>query len=538
MSSGMNKITAERNQRTVTELATQPGNDVCADCKSRNPRWASYNLGIFICVHCASIHRKMGTHISKVKSLTMDSWSKEQVETMKANGNVKSNAHYNPDEVRHPPPTNMIDQERDSELEKYIRHKYEYKKFVSRSSQVAALLGPSKSAASKLSSTTATRSQTMPPSSSSSMPSSSQIPATPAIPFHVPSDAPSSLEQFRTQSQIRSASQPVVSSAPSANLPTQVQPPAQPRPATQPPQQQSSNPVWNDLAQLQAPATNSSLPLQFASLAPTQPMNIPNLSTSGLSAPNQYSGLSASPSNPFPSQLAQQATGMFPGGAQRSMSLNTGLSLNGGMNMGGMAPGMTAGSQSMYQPQPAMGRMPTPAATFHLQHHTTPSPNPYGVSPQSLPSMGLGVQQQQPFAQSSFTQQMLPQQGSPMIPNQAQPQGSPMIPFQPQGSPMIPQQPLGQMQASQMFQQQPMQMGNSGMFMRGQQPQFQPQPQPQGMAPFGSPQPPFMGTPSPAQFMPQQQPQQQMYGQPNAFGGTGWQQPSYAGQQQQWGYGM
>lgn len=42
---------------------------------------------------------------------------------MKSKGNVKSNAHYNPDEVKHPPPTNMIDSERDSDLEKYIRCK-------------------------------------------------------------------------------------------------------------------------------------------------------------------------------------------------------------------------------------------------------------------------------------------------------------------------------------------------------------------------------------------------------------------------------
>lgn len=40
---------------------------------------------------------------------------------MRQMGNVKSNAHYNPNETRHPPPTNMIESERDSELEKYIR---------------------------------------------------------------------------------------------------------------------------------------------------------------------------------------------------------------------------------------------------------------------------------------------------------------------------------------------------------------------------------------------------------------------------------
>ena len=40
---------------------------------------------------------------------------------MKNNGNIKSNAYYNPDEKKHPLPTNMEESERDSELEKYIR---------------------------------------------------------------------------------------------------------------------------------------------------------------------------------------------------------------------------------------------------------------------------------------------------------------------------------------------------------------------------------------------------------------------------------
>jgi len=70
----------------------------------------------------------------------MDVWSKEQVEVrqfhrqdrngrhellisqhMRQMGNIKSNEKYNPNEVRHPPPTNMIDIERDSDLEKFIR---------------------------------------------------------------------------------------------------------------------------------------------------------------------------------------------------------------------------------------------------------------------------------------------------------------------------------------------------------------------------------------------------------------------------------
>ena len=47
-------------------LSPCPFVDVCADCQSPAPRWGSWNLGIFICVHCAAGHRKLGTHISKV----------------------------------------------------------------------------------------------------------------------------------------------------------------------------------------------------------------------------------------------------------------------------------------------------------------------------------------------------------------------------------------------------------------------------------------------------------------------------------------
>lgn len=44
------------------------------------PRWASWNLGIFICIRCAGIHRNLGVHISKVKSVNLDQWTQEQVQ--------------------------------------------------------------------------------------------------------------------------------------------------------------------------------------------------------------------------------------------------------------------------------------------------------------------------------------------------------------------------------------------------------------------------------------------------------------------------
>lgn len=76
----MSKRQQARNERELHALLSAPGNSQCADCGAKNPSWASWNLGIFLCMRCASIHRKLGTHISKVKSLSMDTWTADQVE--------------------------------------------------------------------------------------------------------------------------------------------------------------------------------------------------------------------------------------------------------------------------------------------------------------------------------------------------------------------------------------------------------------------------------------------------------------------------
>jgi hypothetical protein len=113
-----------RNERALQDLIrTIPGNDRCADCSAKNPGWASWNLGIFLCVRCASLHRKLGTHVSKVKSLSMDSWSTEQVENMKKVGHVVSNKVFNPQGVRADIPVDIDEVE--AAMEKYIRQKYD-----------------------------------------------------------------------------------------------------------------------------------------------------------------------------------------------------------------------------------------------------------------------------------------------------------------------------------------------------------------------------------------------------------------------------
>ena len=55
----------------------------CVDCDSKGPRWASWNLGIFLCIRCAGIHRNLGVHISRVKSVNLDSWKPKEVAVSK-----------------------------------------------------------------------------------------------------------------------------------------------------------------------------------------------------------------------------------------------------------------------------------------------------------------------------------------------------------------------------------------------------------------------------------------------------------------------
>ncbi|KAI9137256.1 hypothetical protein BKA69DRAFT_937576 [Paraphysoderma sedebokerense] len=110
-------------------IISDPANSLCADCGAKGPRWASYNLGVFLCIRCGGLHRKLGTHISRVKSITLDSWTPEQMESMTSQGNAKANAKYNPGNVKCP------NQDSDITMEQYIRDKYERKTFMNGSSR-------------------------------------------------------------------------------------------------------------------------------------------------------------------------------------------------------------------------------------------------------------------------------------------------------------------------------------------------------------------------------------------------------------------
>lgn len=88
----------EKYQTILSQMLREEDNRLCVDCDARSkikrrrkaldelkraiclgPRWASWNIGVFICIRCAGFHRNLGVHISKVKSVNLDSWTGEQI---------------------------------------------------------------------------------------------------------------------------------------------------------------------------------------------------------------------------------------------------------------------------------------------------------------------------------------------------------------------------------------------------------------------------------------------------------------------------
>ncbi|XP_075794430.1 arf-GAP with coiled-coil, ANK repeat and PH domain-containing protein 2 isoform X5 [Pelodiscus sinensis] len=107
------------------------GNITCCDCGLADPRWASINLGITLCIECSGIHRSLGVHFSKVRSLTLDTWEPELLKLMCELGNGVINRIYEAKVermgVKKPQPGSQR-----QEKEAYIRAKYVERKFVER----------------------------------------------------------------------------------------------------------------------------------------------------------------------------------------------------------------------------------------------------------------------------------------------------------------------------------------------------------------------------------------------------------------------
>uniref|UniRef100_A0A8B9RDI7 ArfGAP with GTPase domain, ankyrin repeat and PH domain 2 n=1 Tax=Astyanax mexicanus TaxID=7994 RepID=A0A8B9RDI7_ASTMX len=111
----------------IQAIRNAKGNDLCVDCEAPNPTWASLNLGALICIECSGIHRNLGTHLSRVRSLDLDDWPSELTKVLTAIGNHMANSVWEKCTQGRQKTTPEATRE---QRESWIRAKYEQKLFV------------------------------------------------------------------------------------------------------------------------------------------------------------------------------------------------------------------------------------------------------------------------------------------------------------------------------------------------------------------------------------------------------------------------
>ncbi|KAK7240070.1 hypothetical protein SO694_00116013 [Aureococcus anophagefferens] len=128
MSSTVQQTRAARER--LKKLLKLPGNSTCADCSTPGrPNWASVSLGVFLCRDCATIHRGLGSHVSRVRSVGLDEWTTAQVDKMERWGNAAANAYFEasvPYDARLSAAGTTTNQRRT----RFLRDKYEKCNFV------------------------------------------------------------------------------------------------------------------------------------------------------------------------------------------------------------------------------------------------------------------------------------------------------------------------------------------------------------------------------------------------------------------------
>ncbi|CAI5475863.1 unnamed protein product [Closterium sp. Yama58-4] len=156
------------HQQQLKALLRAPGNESCADCGGRFPRFASVSLGVFLCNRCYGIHRGIGVHVTRTKCVDLDTWSDREVAAMRAMGNRRAAAIWQgtlPAGVRAPTSASS-----DAEVERWIRDKYEHRLFHNPAAAATAAAAAAASATAAPSPPAAAPASASPPSTTPSTP--------------------------------------------------------------------------------------------------------------------------------------------------------------------------------------------------------------------------------------------------------------------------------------------------------------------------------------------------------------------------------
>uniref|UniRef100_A0A8K9XTI7 Arf-GAP with GTPase, ANK repeat and PH domain-containing protein 1 n=1 Tax=Oncorhynchus mykiss TaxID=8022 RepID=A0A8K9XTI7_ONCMY len=137
-SKAKSRLTSQSEAMALQNVRSLRGNSRCVDCEAQNPDWASLNLGALICIECSGIHRNLGTHLSRVRSLDLDEWPLELLKVMTSIGNELANEVWEGNaQGRLKPAPDATREER----ERWIRAKYEQRLFLASLSGVDLSLG-------------------------------------------------------------------------------------------------------------------------------------------------------------------------------------------------------------------------------------------------------------------------------------------------------------------------------------------------------------------------------------------------------------
>uniref|UniRef100_A0A8D3DFP4 Arf-GAP with GTPase, ANK repeat and PH domain-containing protein 3 n=1 Tax=Scophthalmus maximus TaxID=52904 RepID=A0A8D3DFP4_SCOMX len=121
------RLGSQSDAMAIQSIRNVRGNSFCVDCDAPNPDWASLNLGALMCIECSGIHRNLGTHLSRVRSLDLDDWPVELSMVMTAIGNAMANSVWEGALEGYNKPGSDSTRE---EKERWIRAKYEQKLFL------------------------------------------------------------------------------------------------------------------------------------------------------------------------------------------------------------------------------------------------------------------------------------------------------------------------------------------------------------------------------------------------------------------------
>jgi len=129
-------VASKRELNAAVIASILEHNPLCAECDRSNPppEWVSLNLGCVVCIDCSGVHRALGVHVSKMRSLKLDDLEPEEYEVLELIGNAMNNSVWEqkiPPAFKKPSPsaTHAV-------RDRYIRDKYELKKYLDKPDEV------------------------------------------------------------------------------------------------------------------------------------------------------------------------------------------------------------------------------------------------------------------------------------------------------------------------------------------------------------------------------------------------------------------